>query len=145
MIYPDVLIKIDYGSGANPRGNINTDLYPDESDKHHKEKTVIPTLFCSADLFHQPFRDGIADFGSYIHSLEHLKCPYCALVDTYRILKKGGSIRIEIPNPTEWDHERDEHLYSWSQDTITNLVRSTGFRIVNHIMIRKNQLIEAVK
>jgi len=136
-------IIIDIGSGARPYGNIQLDLLGEESDKHHRRESVSPTVY--ADAHHLPFRGGVIDRALYLHIIEHLHYPYGALKDGHRILKKGGSIRIELPNPRLWEYERDEHLYSWHPDTFHNIVKATGYTLVKYHQGGKNHSIEATK
>ena len=152
-------IMLDVGSGANPHGNVQIDLYGEESDKHHVRKSVAPTIYASAE--HLPFRDEVIDRALCFHILEHLRRPFDALLDIRRVLKRSGhlskyksriifkrltgSIRIEEPNPREWAHERREHLYSWHPDTFHNIVRETGFETVIYHQGGRNHSIEAVK
>ena len=152
-------IVLDIGSGANPHGNIQIDLYGEESDRHHIRKSVTPTMYASAE--HLPFRDRVVDRVLCLHILEHLRRPFDALLDIWRVLKSSaplkkemtrgdfnrwtGSLRIEEPNPREWAHERREHLYSWHPDTFRNIVRETGFQTVIYHQGGRNHSIEAVK
>ena len=135
-------IVMDIGSGARPYGNIQVDLVPEESDKHHVGESILPTVF--ADAHHLPFRDKIADRILYLHIIEHLDHPAGALRDGKRVKKPFGSIRVEIPNPRLWEHERDEHIYSWHPDTFQNLMKYIGFRIKLYHQGGKNQSIEAI-
>ena len=134
---------LDVGSGARPFGNIQVDLPPEESDKHHQGKSVMPTMF--ADAHNLPLRGGVVDRVLLLHIIEHLEAPLYALRDVRRVLKPFGSVRIEIPNPQKWAHERKEHLYSWHPDTFHNIVRVAGFIRPQYHADTRNHSIEAVK
>jgi len=136
---------LDVGSGAIPRGNIQIDLPPLMSDEHHRSKSIAPTVYADANAKHLPFRDNVFSRVVCIHIIEHLFSPYYTLLEVKRVLKPNGSLRIEIPNPKLWDHERKEHLYSWHPDTFHNIVRETGFKLVKYHQGGKNQSIECVK
>ena len=138
-------IVLDVGSGARPYGNIQIDLKPEVSDQHHRGESVLPTVFASADRGNIPIRDKVIDRALWLHIIEHLTQPYDALKDGWRTLKNFGSVRIEIPNPRLWDHERDEHLYSWHPDTFHNIVKATGYIIKLYHQGGKNHSIEAIK
>jgi len=135
-------IVIDVGAGARPYGNIQVDLLPEESDKHHRQTSVLPTVF--ADAHHLPFRKNIAHRMLYLHIIEHLDHPAGALRDGMRVKRGFGTVRIEIPNPRLWEHERDEHIYSWHPDTFQNLCKWVGMKIKKYHQGGKNQSIEAI-
>lgn len=134
-------IMMDIGCGANPYGNIQIDLLPDDSDKHHRGESVPPTVY--ADAHHLPFRPRVADRISYIHIIEHLIRPIDALKEGRRVSREDGLIKVSIPNPQLWKHERDEHLYSWHPDTFHNMMKFVGFKIKKYRQGGKNQSIEA--
>lgn len=136
-------IIVDIGSGARPYGNIQLDIYPDRSDQHHRGETVEPTII--GDAHHLPLKDKVVHRILYLHILEHLKCPYYALLEAYRVLRGFGEIRVELPNPRLWEHERDEHLYSWHPDTFRNIVRETGFDTKLYHQGGRNHSVEAIK
>jgi len=136
-------LVLDVGGGANPHGNIQIDLKPEISDKHHRWKSVPPTVY--ADAHHLPFRDSVFNRVLCLHIIEHLTCPFHALLEVRRVLKHKGTLRIEVPNPKEWNHERKEHLYSWHPDTLQNIVRETNFRLVKYHSGGRNHSVECMK
>ncbi len=64
-----------------------------------------------------------------LHLLEHVLCPYSALIELKKVSRKY--IFIAVPNAryTAWD-ERPTHLYSWNGDTLSNLVLRAGLKIL---------------
>jgi len=136
-------LVLDIGSGAIPRGNIQVDLPPNESDKHHRSASVTPTIY--ADAHYLPFRANVIERVLCLHIIEHLKRPFDALLEVKRVLEENGTLRIEIPNPRLWNHERKEHLYSWHPDTFHNIVRETGFKLIKYHEGGRNQSIECIK
>ena len=137
------MIFDDVGSGANPHGNIQIDLKSEESDKHHRRLSVKPTVY--ADAHYLPFKDETFNRVLCLHIIEHLKRPFDALLEVKRVLKKSGSLRVEIPNPREWLHERKEHLYSWHPDTFNNIIRETGYKFIQYHQGGRNHSIECIK
>lgn len=135
-------IVIDIGSGARPYGNIQLDIYPEKSETHHIGESVTPTVF--GDAHNLPFRDNIAHRMLYLHIIEHLDHPAEALREGMRVKRGFGSIRIEIPNPRLWEHERDEHIYSWHPDTFRNLCKHVGMKIKKYHQGGRNHSIEAI-
>jgi len=136
-------LVLDVGSGAIPRGNVQVDLPPVESDKHHRRKSVPPTVY--ADVYYLPFKDCSFHRILCLHIIEHLRHPFMGLLEVKRVLKVKGTLRIEIPNPQMWNHERPEHLYSWHPDTFHNIVRETGFKLIRYHQGGRNQSIECLK
>lgn len=69
------------------------------------------------------------------HTLEHLLNPVDALREMWRLLKPKGRLLLYVPLERENRDEtfrRDEpnhHLYSWSVQTLGNLVEETGFKV----------------
>jgi predicted SAM-dependent methyltransferase len=81
------------------------------------------------------------DVITFWHSLEHLYDPIKTLRGSYEILKKNGLIIILVPDiesyefmvlKEKWPHlDVPRHLYHWSERTLTNLLKKTGFRDIS--------------
>ena len=110
---------LDVGCGANPQGDVNVELYPLISD--HRAETINPRFIPNlvvADAHHLPFREDsftriIAD-----NLLEHLERPLDAVREFSRVAQ-----RLTVYVPYAPLRERREHLYSWTPDTLRNLLR----------------------
>lgn len=65
------------------------------------------------------------------HSLEHSPFPYITLLEYNRVLKPGGHLYIEVPQPDcEQVHEANKNHYSILGRTMwLNLLQRTGFDI----------------
>jgi len=63
------------------------------------------------------------------HSLEHSPFPYITLLEYNRVLRPGGYIYIEVPQPDcEREHEKNLNHYSiLGRNMWLNLFRRTGF------------------
>lgn len=80
--------------------------------------------------------DGAFDVVISHHSLEHVPDPADVLAELRRLLKPGGRLLLAVP----WERERryrrydpaepNHHLFSWSPQTLGNLVAASGFRDV---------------
>lgn len=69
------------------------------------------------------------------HVLEHLKNPYEAIEEFYRILKKGGKLIIVLPHSRSNKPFRNfksdvaKHFYSWNFGSINEILEDVGFTI----------------
>jgi SAM-dependent methyltransferase len=84
------------------------------------------------------FPDNSFDIVLASHLIEHLNAPRSFLTETYRVLKNGGRVFITTPNISgfqarlfgpRWRSAIFDHLYLFSVRTLTNLLKSTGFKI----------------
>lgn len=121
---------------------INMERYKDSG--HHTGKTANPDVY--GDAHHLPFSDKSFKTVYCRQVLEHLTRPMQALEEFYRVLGNSGLLRVELPDPSRCGSERDDHLYSWSEDTIKNILEYVGFDIKRYWKIGKgSHIIEVVK
>jgi SAM-dependent methyltransferase len=86
-----------------------------------------------ADL--QTVPDGSIDVVICHHVLEHVLNPVKALGDIRRLLRNEGRLILIVPYETRRrgrsfePDERDHHLYSWTVQTLGNLVADLGFTV----------------
>ena len=72
------------------------------------------------------------DFVMLRHVIEHVQDPRKMLLDAKRLLSAGGKLIVALPiepittapDPEDLDH----HLYSWTRQTIFNLLSDCGYR-----------------
>jgi len=87
------------------------------------------------DLSFLPQKDGYydesVDFIFLRHALEHSPYPIFSLMEYNRILKQGGKIYIEVPQPNcERKHEWNLNHYSvFGAEQLAALLQRTGFAI----------------
>lgn len=111
---------------------------------HHRGKTVEPDVY--GDAHKLPFKDKSFNTVYMRHLLEHLEVPLMSLAEAHRVLKKGGIIRVEVPDGNRVHIERDEHLYSWTEWTLKNIIKYVGFKIKRYWKCGKvNHGIEGIK
>lgn len=129
--------QLNIGSGADHRppeeGWVNLERYPDSD--HHVGETEPPE--CYADAHHLPFVDESVRHVRLSHVIEHLERPLDALREAYRVLEHRGTCYVEVPHAGLVTAERDEHLYSWTPDTLVNIVERPGFIIQKYDDARK--------
>lgn len=77
------------------------------------------------------FHDESVDFIFARHALEHSPYPIFSLIEFNRILKGGGKIYIEVPQPNcERNHEFNLNHYSiLGHNQLNALLKRTGFQI----------------
>jgi len=119
-------MQLNIGSGPDYRdGFINTERFVHST--HHKGETVTPDVI--SDAHKLPFKDASFDHVRIAHVLEHLYRPMDALDEIYRVCKPEATVHIEVPNASVVNHERGDHMYSWTKWTLHNILRHCGFSI----------------
>lgn len=93
-----------------------------------------------------PVKDRYADYVSLVAVLEHLEQPEVLLRESYRILKKGGTLLLTTPTPANKpileflsfklnivsQREIAEHKrYFWARELI-QIAKTAGFRKITH-------------
>jgi SAM-dependent methyltransferase len=68
------------------------------------------------------------------HALEHVTSPFETLKSLYPKLRSGGKIIFVVPHQDtneEYDpNDPNNHLYTWNQQTLGNLFRHAGYKIL---------------
>ena len=100
---------LDVGCGNNKQtGAIGIDRNP---------RTRADVL-CELDHFPYPFADNSFDRVTAIHVIEHLSDVMGAMREFHRVVRPGGTIRIETPHYTDFssfcDPTHKQHLNSFS-------------------------------
>ncbi len=100
---------LDVGCGINKHpGAIGIDRNP---------RTRADVL-CELDHFPYPFADGAFDRLTAIHVIEHLSDVMGAMREFHRLVRPGGTVRIETPHYTDFssfcDPTHKQHLTSFS-------------------------------
>jgi len=141
-----IMVSLDIGCGARLHGDINIDLPYLMAKQHSKYMGDNGRVKVSvySDAHYLPFKSDMFDEVFLIHTLEHLIFPFGALREIRRIMKKDGVLHIEVPNPKEVEHEKEQHLYSWHPDTLNNMVVKAGFKVVKYTSSR-NQTMKCLK
>jgi 2-polyprenyl-3-methyl-5-hydroxy-6-metoxy-1,4-benzoquinol methylase len=92
----------------------------------------------SLSLEEADFEEGSFDMVLASHLIEHLNNPLSFLMEVKRILKKNGRVFITTPNISGfqarlygggWRSAIFDHLYLFSAETLTRLLKSAGFKI----------------
>ena len=105
-----LILIIDLGCGATPTGDVNIDLNPSWSSAKN---------FILASAEKMPIRSNIASLLVSSHMLEHVLNPFEVLSEIKRVTKKAI---IRVPNnPVIF--ETENHLYSWSRESLQHLLR----------------------
>ena len=112
---------LDVGSGANPKGDVNCDLYIGRK-KHAFYKVRKAKNFIRCDAHHLPFRDNAFNIVHSSHLLEHLKHPAQALEEMKRVTKK--TVYLQVPDSSKHPIQISYHIYGWDFGTFTNLLKT---------------------
>lgn len=118
-------MKINLGSGNDYRAGpewVNVDGYRDSD--HHEGDTRLDV---QADAHALPFADGNAYHVRASHVIEHCRYPLRVLEECHRVLCHRGTVYVEVPDANRTPAERDDHLYSWTPDTLRHIVMRAGF------------------
>ena len=131
---------LDLGCGTWCRGDICIDIqfwYRHPLDEPWKFDSVVggrkenPDLVIADINYPLPLRSESVDTDILRDVLEHLECPLSTLKEVYRVLKRGGVVKVTVPNArvslADWrDHS---HVYSFTVPTAVRLI-SRFFRVV---------------
>lgn len=114
---------LDIGSGTNPRGNVNIDLYTGKSPHILGDENIkIKGYFIRADGRMLPFRDNSFDLVNASQVMEHVIDPPRLVREMRRVSRKW--VTIEVPNHKRVGVEANPmHLYSWGPRTLRNFLR----------------------
>ncbi len=83
----------------------------------------------------EELRSGSADVLICHHVLEHVPDPAATLAELHRILSPTGRLLLFVPYETERRFRRyttdepDHHLFSWTPQSLGNLVHDCGFSV----------------
>lgn len=129
------MIVVDVGCGNHCRGDIciDIDATPSSGSPHLDDVVGFRRrddgMFVVGDAMNLPLRSGVADVVLMIHVLEHLECPARGLREASRVLRSGGTIIVEVPNPlcNDADWKDRTHLYSFTVASLLNLLNRIGF------------------
>jgi hypothetical protein len=77
-------LRLDVGCGDFPQGNVNCDLYLNESPEIGRGRRIQPRNcpnFVRCDTYHLPFQDNTFDEVFSSHLMEHMHSPLRALME----------------------------------------------------------------
>lgn len=121
-------MRIDVGCGNTPTGDVNVDL---PSSERHRDGTKLAEKkipnFIYASSYALPFRDNSFDEAVSFHLLEHLETPLTALREMVRVSK---NVVATVVPAFAYRGECGEHLYTWGEGSLFNLLRKAGLRDV---------------
>jgi ubiquinone/menaquinone biosynthesis C-methylase UbiE len=121
-------MRLDVGCGNVPTGDVNVDL--PSSERHRNGKMLasrkIPN-FIYASVYALPFPDNSFDEVVSFHLLEHLEVPLAALREMTRTSKNVVSVVVPAFG---FKGECGEHIYTWSEGSLFNLLRKAGLKDV---------------
>lgn len=103
-------------------------------------RSVLGLKVYEGDLTQLGLKPSSYDMISFCHSLEHVFSPRATLREAWCLLRPGGWLGIEVPDigsrEARWAAGRwyhlvvPFHLYHFNAETLSRLVRETGFRVI---------------
>lgn len=101
----------------------NCDRYGiDFSDVWFEELTRLGISCQKAKLPHIPFQDEYFDYVICSEVLEHIDEYEKTIYNMWRVLKKGGTLIISVPDGTVWG-KGGEHIHAFTIEKMSNLLR----------------------
>jgi len=89
------------------------------------------------------FEDNFFDVVISNSALEHVTNPYEVLKNCLRVLKKGGLLILSVPHEelsyAFKENDINQHLYTWSPMCIGNLVKYSGFNLIEIKIVKTKQ------
>lgn len=84
---------------------------------------------CDINQEKLPFQSKHFDIVLQIHLLEHLENYYHALLESSRVLKKGGLLFIYVPTERRW-YEDETHINVFTTKSLATILKRIGFEVV---------------
>jgi len=119
-----------------------TGLIGVEIDLRSMPVSTYAVRFVEGNALSLPFENGSKECLSYLHVLEHIRATGRVLDEAWRVLSKGGSIMIEVPDserysdhsigPAFWMAIR-EHVNHFTTVSATSALRRHGFEVVHMV------------
>lgn len=107
-----------------------TAVEPAKLARDHSNAQGIRTLASLGEIA----PDSKFDFVLLRHIIEHLPDPRKMLLDAQKFLAPAGTLIVALPIESATDQpdpaDIDHHLYSWTRQTIANLLLECGYRDV---------------
>jgi len=107
-------------------------------DRLHSRQPAIETR--CGDLWDVNYPDDFFDVINMSHVIEHVPDVNRLLAEAHRVLKKGGVLRIQVPNAASFTFmifrkywmplEVPRHVYAFSVQNLKTLFKKTGFDVV---------------
>lgn len=116
---------LDVGCGGFSIGDVNCDLFVGSSP-HMVFQVDTTKNFVKCDAMHLPFRTNSFTIVHASHVLEHLPKPLDFINEAERVTSKYLYIKVpslkHVANNICKNREHKTHLYTWSEDSLRNLL-----------------------
>jgi ubiquinone/menaquinone biosynthesis C-methylase UbiE len=125
-----MLLKAFHNIGCECYGLERRDFPSKEIDKD--------IHFSRGDIYNMPYEEESFDLVILWYVLEHLANPLMALLESRRVLKKGGQLLVAVPNIASWQAkwfgrnwfhlDVPRHTVQFSETTLAQLIEKAGFK-----------------
>jgi ubiquinone/menaquinone biosynthesis C-methylase UbiE len=135
---------LDLGSGSNPQGHVNLDLYYGKSP-HHKGfiEGKNYSNFIQGTVMNLPIRNSVFSTVYCSHVLEHLKDPSIGVLELKRVSK--NIVFIKVPNNPYIEFK--EHYYTWSKTSLQHYLELffKKVKVIPHTTLINSRLVNALE
>lgn len=107
-----------------------------------RSRDLLKVPIVHGTLLDAKFESGSFDVVAMIEYLEHELTPLAVLAETRRVLRTGGHVAIEIPDPTGWpartfgnrwaNLDVPRHLVFFDEKTLGRALAATGFELISY-------------
>lgn len=92
-------------------------------ERHPEVRYVV------GDINNLQFKDEHFSYVVAAEILEHLEAPEKAVKELYRVLEKGGTLAVSVPdNEIENGRVSPDHIWSFNENELRELLEKAGFR-----------------
>src|SRR5208283_1479072 len=114
---------LDVGSGNEPRGDVNVDLFRSQASPKKNAKN-----FVVADAAFLPFRDEAFDVAFSAFTIEQVKAPFAVLKEMCRVAKRKAIVRYFY----KWGSgaRAPHNIYRFDEKWFQNAAATLGFESV---------------
>lgn len=126
----DEIKILNIGCGNHDYGDVRIDRLDWKNFNSLAAQEIIKNNLIKADMEFLPIKtDSVSEKVFCFHALEHVLHPYEVLKEVRRVMRPTAKLELNLPNAKLVTSEHVTHLYSWTPDTITNILRLVNLKV----------------